>query len=219
MRVLLVEDEVALSRALVRGLRRNAMAVDAAYDGEEALRMAARHEYDVVVLDRHLPLVHGDEVCRRLVAARTQSRILMLTASTGLGDLVGGLDLGADDYVGKPVSLIELLARIRALGRRRGALAPPVLERSGLRLDPARRRAWRGDRELVLTLREFMLLEAFLRASGATLSAEQLLARVFDDAREEPTTAAVRVLLMRLRRKLGAPDPIETLPGMGYRLA
>jgi DNA-binding response OmpR family regulator len=219
MRVLLVEDEVSLASALARGLRRNALAVDVAHDGGEALRLCAVRTYDVVVLDRDLPGVHGDEVCRRVLAQAAAPRVLMLTASNSLGDRVSGLNLGADDYLGKPVRLMELLARIRALGRRRGTPERPQLEWRDIRLEVAGGRAWRGDHELELTPREQLLLEELLRAQGAPVSAAALLARVFDNSHGDPTTTAVRLLVMRLRRKLGSPSAIATRPGHGYRLA
>jgi DNA-binding response OmpR family regulator len=219
MRVLLVEDEIALARALARGLRRNAIAVDLVHDGETALRLARTRDYDVVVLDRDLPLLHGDDVCRQLQATALAPKILMLTASNALGDRVTGLNLGADDYVGKPVALMELLARVRALARRQGPLQPQTLEWKDLRVDLERRQAWRGDRELDLTLREFMLLEELLRAQGAPRSTDQLIVRVLDGARGHPTASTARVLVLRLRRKLGPPEAIATTPGRGYRLA
>jgi DNA-binding response OmpR family regulator len=218
MRILLVEDEIALARALARGLRRNAIAVDLVHDGETALHLARTRDYDVVVLDRDLPLLHGDEVCRQLQATALAPKILMLTASNALGDRVTGLNLGADDYVGKPVALMELLARVRALARRQGPLQPQTLEWKDLRVDPERRQAWRGERELDLTLREFMLLEELLTAQGAPRSTDQLIARVLDGARGHPTASTARVLVLRLRRKLGPPDAIATTPGRGYRL-
>ena len=217
--MLLVEDEVSLASALARGLRRNAIAVDVAHDGGEALRLSALRGYDVVVLDRDIPVVHGDEVCRRLLAEEPSARVLMLTASDSLGDRVAGLNLGADDYLGKPVRLMELLARIRALGRRRGIPEPDPLRWRDLRIDVGRRRAWQGDRELDLTPRELLVLEELIRAQGAPLSADRLLARVFDDARGDPTATTVRVVIMRLRRKLPVPEAIATSPGRGYRLA
>jgi DNA-binding response OmpR family regulator len=219
MRVLLVEDEVSLASALARGLRRNAIAVDVAHDGEAALRLSASRGYDVVVLDRDIPVVHGDEVCRRLIAQETPARVLMLTASDTLGDRVAGLNLGADDYLGKPVRLMELLARIRALARRRGTPQPDVVEWRDIRIDVGRRCAWQGDRALHLTPRELLLLEELTLAQGAPLSTDQLIARVFDDARGDPTATSVRVVVMRLRRKLGGPEVISTSPGHGYRLA
>jgi DNA-binding response OmpR family regulator len=219
MRVLLVEDEVSLASALARGLRRNAVAVDVAHDGGEALRLSAVRGYDVVVLDRDIPVVHGDEVCRRLRAGESPARVLMLTASDSLGDRVAGLNLGADDYLGKPVRLMELLARIRALARRRGVPEPDPLEWRDFRIDAGRRRAWQGNRELDLTPRELLVLEELIRARGAPLSTDRLLARAFDDARGDPTATTVRVVIMRLRRKLPAPEAISTSPGRGYRLA
>jgi DNA-binding response OmpR family regulator len=218
MRVLVVEDEVVLAEAIARGLRQEAIAADVSLDGDDALAKLAVNRYDVVLLDRDLPSVHGDEVCRRLIAQQSPARVLMLTASDSLGDRVAGLNLGADDYLGKPVRLMELLARIRALARRRGALEPELIEWRDIRVDVGRRRAWQGDRELELTPRELLLLEELVRAQGAPLSSQQLLARVFDDARGDPAATTVRVVVMRLRRKLTVPGAIATSPGHGYRL-
>jgi DNA-binding response OmpR family regulator len=219
MRVLLAEDEIALAQALARGLRRNGFAVDVANDGERALTMAAQRRYDAIVLDRDLPGVHGDDVCRRLRAEETASKVLMLTASNTLGERVSGLNLGADDYVGKPVALMELIARLRALGRRNGALEPATLSWHDLEVDVERRQAWRRGQKLDLTVRELMLLEELIRADGKPLTAEALAWRLFDDPRTQPTATAVRVTVLRLRRKLGSPDPILSTAGHGYRLA
>jgi DNA-binding response OmpR family regulator len=175
--------------------------------------------YDVVVLDRDLPRLHGDQLCRRLVESGSPAKILMLTASNTLTDRVVGLNLGADDYLGKPVRLIELLARLRALTRRRGEAAPDVVEFADLRLDRQSGRVWRGATELELTPREFMLLEELMQAGGGWLSVHQLLHRVFDGASDRPTAAAVRLAVMRLRRKLGAPAAIASARGRGYRLS
>jgi DNA-binding response OmpR family regulator len=218
MRILLIEDEVALAGALARGLRRNAVAVDIAHDGQQGLALATSRSYDVIVLDRDLPLIAGDEICRRLTVQSTEAKILMLTASNTLTDRVVGLNLGADDYLGKPVRLVELLARLRALTRRRGSPTSEIVEWGDLRLDVHSARAWRGTDELPLTVREFMMLEELMRAQGQPLSAERLLALIFDDAYGTPTAAAVRLVVMRLRRKLGSPEVITTTTGRGYRL-
>lgn len=181
MRVLVVEDERRLADAVAVGLRREGMAVDVVYDGTAAGQRLAVHDYDVVVLDRDLPAVHGDEVCRDLVAHRPDTRVLMLTAASGVTDRVDGLGIGADDYLGKPFAFTELVARIRALGRRSRQAVPPVLERHGLRLDPARQNVTRDGRPVVLGRKEFGVLEELLRADGAVVSAEQLLEKVWDE--------------------------------------
>ncbi len=217
IRVLVVEDERPLAAALARWLRRQGMAVDIAHDGEVALTKVRSVPYDVVVLDRHLPLLHGDEVCRRLVAGGAEARILMLTAADSTDQLVDGLDLGADDYLVKPVVLAELGARLRALARRTASPAPPVLERGDLELDPGGRSVSRAGRPLKLTPREFDLLEALLRAEGRVLSTDVLRRRLWDE-RFEPFDNTVRVTLGRLRRKLGDPPLIETVTGSGYRI-
>jgi DNA-binding response OmpR family regulator len=218
IRVLLVEDERPLAAALARWLRRQGMAVDVAHDGEAALVKARLVPYDVVVLDRHLPVLHGDEVCRRLVADGAETRILMLTAADSKDELVGGLDLGADDYLVKPVVLEELGARLRALARRATSAALPVLARGDLELDPGRRTVRRAGRPVKLAPREFDLLEALLRADGRVLSSDVLRRRLWDE-RFEPFDNTVRVTLGRLRRKLGDPALIETVTGSGYRIA
>jgi DNA-binding response OmpR family regulator len=217
MRVLVVEDEHVLADAIAKGLRREAMAVDVSYDGAGALDRVAVNRYDVVVLDRDLPEMHGDEVCRRLVSEALGPRILMLTASAGLEDRVEGLTLGADDYLGKPFAFSELVARVRALGRRTATAQPPVIERAGLTVDPARRVASRDGRFLRLTNKELAVLEVLLCADGAVVSAEQLLERAWDE-HADPFTNAVRVMMVKLRRKLGNPPLIETVPGAGYRI-
>jgi DNA-binding response OmpR family regulator len=217
IRVLLVEDERPLAAALARWLRRQGMAVDVANDGEAALVKARLVPYDVVVLDRHLPVLHGDEVCRRLVADGAETRILMLTAADTKDALVDGLDLGADDYLVKPVVLEELGARLRALARRAAGPAPLVLARGDLELDPGRRTVRRAGRPVKLAPREFDLLEALLRAEGRVLSSAVLRRRLWDE-RFEPFENTVRVTLGRLRRKLGDPPLIETVTGSGYRI-
>jgi DNA-binding response OmpR family regulator len=217
IRVLVVEDEKPLAEALARWLRRQGMTVDVAHDGGVALEKAAEVAYDVVVLDRNLPTVHGDEVCRRLAAAGTGTRILMLTAASSTDELVEGLGLGADDYLGKPVVLAELGARLRALARRSGVAAAPLLECGDLVLDPEARSVERAGVPVRLTPREFDLLETLLRAEGRVLSAARLRRRLWDE-RTEPFDNTVRVTLMRLRRKLGDPPLIETVTGSGYRI-
>jgi DNA-binding response OmpR family regulator len=217
VRVLLVEDEVVLAAAIARGLRHQGIAVDFAYDGAAALEKAAVNRYDVVVLDRDLPEVHGDEVCRKLAAEGGAGRILMLTAAGTVEDRVEGLDLGADDYLGKPFAFSELLARVRALGRRSGAPTPPVLTRYDVVLDPARREATRAGHFLRLTRKELGVLEVLLAADGKVVSSEELLERVWDE-HADPFTNTVRVTVGNLRRKLGTPPLIQTVIGAGYRL-
>ncbi len=217
MRVLVVDDEVALADLVARGLRREQMVVDVAYRGDEADELLLVNEYDVVVLDRDIPGLHGDAIARRLSERGALTRVLMLTAATTLADRVRGLELGADDYLTKPFEYPELVARVRALGRRSVAPVAPVLERAGLRLDSNRRTVTRDGRPLELTAKELGILETLLRADGAVISAEVLLEKVWD-MNVDPFTAVVRVTMSKLRRKLGAPDPIRTLPGQGYSL-
>jgi DNA-binding response OmpR family regulator len=217
MRVLVVEDEVVLAEAVARGLRHQGVAVDVAFDGADALDKAAVNRYDVIVLDRDLPGVHGDQVCRKLAAEGGPGRILMLTAAGGVDDRVEGLDLGADDYLGKPFAFTELVARIRALGRRSGAPTPPVLTRGDLVVDPARHEAQRGGHFLQLTRKELGVLEVLLAADGRVVSSEELLERVWDE-HADPFTNTVRVTVGNLRRKLGPPPLIQTVIGAGYRL-
>ena len=217
MRVLVVEDARQLADAIADGLRGQAMAVDVVFDGQAALESLAINDYDVVVLDRDLPLVHGDEVCRSLAASGATVRILMLTAAGDLSERVTGLNLGADDYMSKPFAFAELVARVRALGRRARPADPPVLERAGIRLDPVRHQASRHGRPLSLRHKEFLVLEELLRGAGAVVSAEQLLEKAWDE-NIDPFTHVVRVTIMTLRRKLGDPSPIETIPGAGYRI-
>jgi DNA-binding response OmpR family regulator len=217
VRVLVVEDEVVLAKAVARGLRRQGMAVDLAFDGADALEKAAVNHYEVIVLDRDLPQVHGDAVCRRLAAQPSASRILMLTAAGAVDDRVQGLNLGADDYLGKPFAFDELVARVRALGRRSDQPTPPLLARDDLLLDRARRQASRAGQPLQLTRKELGVLEVLLAADGAVISAEELLERVWDE-HADPFTNTVRVTVGNLRRKLGQPPLIETVIGAGYRL-
>jgi DNA-binding response OmpR family regulator len=217
MRILVVEDEELLAEAIAEGLRQEAFAVDVANDGAVALERLAVNAYDVVVLDRDLPRVHGDEVCRQLVAAGADVRILMLTVSVTVADRVAGLGLGADDYLTKPFAFAELVARVRALGRRSRPAAPPVLERAGIRLDSTLRQTFRDGRFVALSRKEFAVLEELLRAQGAPVSAETLLERVWDE-HIDPFTTVVRVTIRSLRRKLGEPTVIETLTSIGYRI-
>ena len=217
MRVLIIEDEEALADAIARGLRLQGMATDVALDGRGGFDKACLNDYDVIILDRNLPEMHGDEVCRRLAGSDSTASILMLTAAGGMRDRVAGLDLGADDYLGKPFAFDELVARVRALARRAGPSRPPVLRRSDIELDPATRRATRGDRELELTNKEFGVLEVLLAADGGVVAPEELLEKVWDE-NADPFSNVVRVTLMTLRRKLGEPQLIETVHGAGYRL-
>ncbi len=218
MRVLLAEDDAALADVIARGLRREAMSVDIVRDGGTALAKARSIEYDVIVLDRDLPVLHGDAVCEALTGSGVLTRILMVTASAAIEERVEGLALGADDYLPKPFAMSELVARIRALGRRALRARPKVLSWGDVWLDPACRRAGRGSKELRLTNREFALLEQLMVEPGAALSAEALMERVWDD-RLDPFSNIVRVTVLTLRRKLGDPAVIETVPRVGYRLA
>lgn len=217
MRVLVVEDEEFLAEMIAEGLRRDAVAVDIAQDGPSALEKLRFGAYDVMILDRDLPGLHGDEVCRRVVGARLLTRILMLTAAGTVRDRVAGLGLGADDYLTKPFAYDELLARVLALGRRSRPALPPVLERAGLTLDTARRQVCRDGRYLSLSRKEFAVLETLLRAEGAVVSGDDLIEEVWEEDTSYRTNA-VRVTLSKLRTKLGAPPVIETVPGAGYRI-
>ena len=217
MRVLLAEDEPRVADAVARGLRREGLAVDLAPDGAAALYKARVNPYDVVVLDRDLPEVHGDDVCRALNTEQPETKVLMLTAAGAPQDVVDGLSLGADDYLAKPFHFPELVARIRALARRNGEARPPVLRRSDVEVDPARRIAARGGRDLRLSPKELGVLEALMEADGAAVSAEELLERVWDE-NADPFTNTVRMTVMTLRRKLGDPPFVETVPGAGYRV-
>jgi DNA-binding response OmpR family regulator len=217
MRVLIAEDERRLADAIARGLRHEGMAVDLAPDGTEALVKARVIRYDVLVLDRDLPGMHGDEVCRAVRGEQPEVGILMLTAAGALEDLVDGLSLGADDYLAKPFRFAELVARIRALARRSSPSRPPVLHHGDIELDPARRTVTRGGSPLQLTRKEFGVLEALMATDGATVSAEELLERVWDE-NIDPFTNVVRMTVMTLRRKLGPPPVLETVIGVGYRM-
>jgi two-component system response regulator VanR len=217
VRVLLAEDERRVADAVARGLRREGMAVDVAYDGATALDKARLHPYDVVVLDRDLPVMHGDEVCRMLRGEESDSRVLMLTAASGVDDLVDGLSLGADDYMPKPFAFAELVARLRALARRSGPARPATLSAADVELDPARHTVTRAGRPVELTPKEFAVLEALLAACGAVVSNDELVERVWDE-NADPFTNSVRMTVLRLRRKLGSPPLVETVKGAGYRV-
>jgi DNA-binding response OmpR family regulator len=217
MRVLVVEDEPLMADSVAEWLRREALAVDVAYDGPAALERLWTNQYDVLVLDRDLPGVPGDEVCRTVIDSGAPTRILMLTAAASVHDRVAGLGIGADDYLPKPFAFVELSARVHALGRRTRPADPPVLSRAGIRLDPARREVYRGDHYIPLSRKEFAVLAELLRADGAVVSAEDLLERAWDE-HIDPFTNVVRVTMMKLRRKLGDPPVVETVPGVGYRL-
>ncbi len=217
MRVLIAEDEQRLAEAIARGLRREGMAVDLAPDGTDALVKARVVRYDVLILDRDLPGMHGDDVCRAVRGERPDTGILMLTAAGTLEDLVDGLSLGADDYLPKPFRFAELVARIHALARRSSPSRPPVLQHGDIELDPARRRATRSGRPIDLARKEFAVLQVLMAAEGATVSAEELLERVWDE-HTDPFTNVVRMTIMTLRRKLGDPQVVETVIGVGYRM-
>ncbi|MHB1568063.1 MAG: response regulator transcription factor [Solirubrobacteraceae bacterium] len=217
MRVLVIEDDQELAETVAIGLRQARMAVDVAFDGDAGLRRAVVNDYDVIVLDRDLPGMHGDQVCARLVEAGGRSRVLMLTAAATSEQLVDGLARGADDYLPKPFDFPVLVARVSALARRAQPSIPPVLQSGEVMLDSAKRRAQRAGRLLDLTPKEFGVLEQLLAAQGRVVSAEELLARVWDEA-ADPFTAAVKVTVSRLRAKLGEPPVIETIPRAGYRI-
>jgi DNA-binding response OmpR family regulator len=217
MRVLVVEDFEVLATAIGTGLRREGMAVDVVLDGTDALEHLAFTRYDVVVLDRDLPGVHGDDVCRKLAAERSGTRILMLTAASTVAERVDGLGLGADDYLPKPFDFAELTARVRALGRRTSAPLPPMLGSGDVTLDPGRRVAFRAGRRLDLSPKEFALLECLLASGDRVVSAEELLERVWDE-QADPFTTAVKTTIRRLRAKLGDPPLIQTVREGGYRI-
>lgn len=218
MRVLVVEDEKLLADAVAEGLRRHhAMAVDVVYDGAAALERGPVHDYDVIVLDRDLPAVHGDVVCAQLIDKGVPARILMLTAATAVADRVTGLRLGADDYLIKPFAFAELVARVEALARRSRPAAPPVLERAGIRIDPHLHSVTRDGTLIPMSRKEFAVLTELLRAGGGVVSAEHLLEKAWDE-HIDPFTGVVRYTIMMVRRKLGQPSVIETEPGVGYRI-
>jgi two-component system, OmpR family, response regulator VanR len=217
VRVLVAEDEPRIAGAVARGLRREGMAVDVAQDGAAALYKARVVPYDVVVLDRDLPALHGDDVCRAIAAEQPETKVLMLTAARSTDDLVAGLSLGADDYLPKPFRFAELVARLRALARRSGAARPPVLEAGDVVLDPARRTATRAGRPLDLTPKELVVLEVLLAAQGAVVTPEELVEKAWDE-QLDPLSNTVRMTVMTLRRKLGDPPLIATVRGSGYRV-
>src|SRR5919106_329846 len=217
MRILIIEDERRLADAVARGLRHRAIAVDVAYEGESALRKADLVDYDVVILDRDLPGVHGDEVCRVLRREESGPAVLMLTAAVELDEIVDGLALGADDYLAKPFAFEELAARVQALGRRPRRTLPPVLTSGDLELDPARHEVRRRGKPVDLQRKEFAVLRVLLEADGGVVSSEELLRRAWDE-NVDPFTNVVRVVVMTLRRKLGDPPVIETVTGTGYRI-
>ncbi|WP_248960509.1 response regulator transcription factor [Sphaerisporangium perillae] len=217
MRVLVVDDHRELAETVAAGLRREGLAVDVALDGPAALERTSTNRYEVVVLDRNLPGMHGDDVCMSLVAQGNPARVLMLTAAATIEDRVDGLTFGADDYLPKPFAFAELVARIRALARRNQPALPPVLIHGELRLDPGKRVAQRAGRRLELSSKEFAVLELLLAATGRAVSAEELLERAWDEA-ADPFTNTVKVTVSRLRRKLGDPPLIETVPQAGYRI-
>lgn len=217
MRVLVVEDHPKLAITVAAGLRQAGMAVDLAFDGQDALAHLEVSDYDVVVLDRDLPKVHGDDVCRTLAEGEAAARVLMLTAAGGLQDRVDGLGLGADDYLPKPFEFPELVARVRALARRPGQSLPPTLVRGDLELDPARHRVTRAGQAVALNPKEFAVLEILLGAGGVVVSSEQLLERVWDE-HADPFSQAVKTTMSRLRAKLGDPPVIETVAKAGYRI-
>jgi DNA-binding response OmpR family regulator len=214
--VLVAEDETLLADAIAEWLRRDAFAVDVVYDGDAALERLGTNAYDVLVLDRDLPVVHGDDVCRAVVDSGSGTRVLMLTAAAAVRDRVAGLRLGADDYLVKPFAMVELSARVQVLVRR-GHPLPPKLTRAGVVLDPARREVFRDGRYVPLSRKEFAVLAELLRADGSVLSAEDLLERAWDE-HIDPFTNVVRVTMMKLRRKLGDPPLINTVPGVGYQI-
>jgi DNA-binding response OmpR family regulator len=217
MRILVADDERLLADFIGEGLRQQALAVDVVYDGDAALERLGVNEYDVVVLDRDLPVVHGDDVCRAVVAGGATTRILMLTAAVEVADRVAGLSLGADDYLTKPFAFTELVARVRALGRRTPKAAPPILERDGIRVDPGRREVIRDGDYINLSRKEFAVLEELLRANGTAVTSEHLLEKVWDE-NTDPFTNVLRVTVMTLRRKLGQPPIVCTVPGVGYQI-
>jgi len=216
--VLVVEDEQLHADVIANGLRQHAMAVDVCYDGDRALELVSVNRYDVVVLDRDLPRVHGDDVCRAVVAAGGEARVIMLTAAGDVSDRVHGLGIGADDYLTKPFAFAELVARVNALGRRARPALPPVLRQGGVELDIPRHQVSRDGRFLQLSPKEFAVLDVLMRAGGAVVSSEELLEKAWDE-HIDPFTNTVRVTVMTLRRKLGPPPLIETVPSFGYRFA
>ncbi|MFG2350879.1 response regulator transcription factor [Streptomyces phaeochromogenes] len=217
MRVLIAEDERMLADAVAEGLREEAFAVDVVHDGDSALERLAVNDYDVLLLDRDLPVVHGDEVCRAVVESGDRTRILMVTAASDVPSRIEGLAIGADDYLTKPFAFEELVARVHALARRAQPAGPPTYERAGLRMETARREVYRDGHYVSLARKEFAVLLELLRADGAVVSAEELLERAWDE-HIDPFTNVVRVTVMKLRKKLGLPPVIQTVPGSGYQI-
>ncbi|WP_028849119.1 response regulator transcription factor [Thermocrispum municipale] len=217
MRVLVVEDEEPLADAVARGLRREGMAVDVALTGDEGHEKAMITRYDVVVLDRDLPGMSGDQLCEEIIASGELTRVLMLTASGTVADRVDGLSRGADDYLAKPFAFPELVARVRALARRATPATPPLLKARDVTLDPAKRTVTRASGPIELTRKEFGVLEVLMAAGGSVVSSEELLERVWDE-NADPFTTTVRVTVMTLRKKLGEPGIIDTVVGSGYRI-
>ncbi|MFE4198715.1 response regulator transcription factor [Paenarthrobacter sp. NPDC056912] len=218
MRVLIVDDEPYFAEAIQQGLRAESIAADIALDGGQALERVSVNDYDVVVLDRDIPTIHGDDVCASIVKSHPHVKVIMVTAATRLKDKVGGFRLGADDYLTKPFEFDELVVRLRALSRRPNSMVPPVLDAGDLRLDPYRQEAYRDGRYVRLTRKQFAVLELLIQANGGIVSAETLLEKAWDE-NIDPFTSALRVTMSTLRKALGDPDPIETLPGVGYKIA
>jgi two-component system response regulator VanR len=216
MRALIVEDEAYLADAIRTGLRRETIAADVAYDGDTAIECLSVNDYDVVVLDRDLPGIHGDDVCAWVTENRPNCRVLMLTAARSLNDKVDGFERGADDYLSKPFQFPELIARLRALERRSTTSHPPLLEAAGVRLDPFRREVYRNRRLVRLSNKEFAVLDQLMRAGGGLVSSETLLEKAWDE-NADPFTNTVRVTISNLRKRLGDPWLVHTLPGVGYR--
>jgi two-component system response regulator VanR len=216
MRVLIVEDETYLADAIRTGLRREAIAADVVYDGRIAVDYLTVNGYDIVVLDRDLPGMHGDDVCAWIAANQPDCRVLMLTAARTLDDKVEGFELGADDYLSKPFDFPELIVRLRALERRAGSSRPPSLQAHGVRLDPFRREVYRGNRLIRLSNKEFVVLKLLMDADGGIISAETLLEKGWDE-NADPFSNTVRVTISNLRKRLGDPWLVQTLPGVGYR--
>ncbi|MZE73078.1 response regulator [Streptomyces sp. SID5789] len=215
--MLIAEDERMLADAVAEGLREEAFAVDVVHDGDSALERLSVNDYDVLLLDRDLPVVHGDEVCRAVVESGGRTRILMVTAASDVPSRIEGLAIGADDYLTKPFAFEELVARVHALARRSQPAGPPTYERAGLRVETARREVYRDGHYVSLARKEFAVLLELLRADGAVVSAEELLERAWDE-HIDPFTNVVRVTVMKLRKKLGPPPVIQTVPGSGYQI-
>jgi two-component system response regulator VanR len=217
MRVLIVEDEPYMAEAIRDGLRLEAIAADIAGNGDTALELLNINAYDIAVVDRDIPLPSGDDITRHIVTSGAGMPVLMLTAADRLDDKASGFELGADDYLTKPFELRELVLRIRALDRRRAHSRPPVREIAGLRVDPFRREVYRDGRYVALTRKQFAVLEVLVAAEGGVISAEQLLEQAWDE-NADPFTNAVRITVSALRKRLGEPWIIATVPGVGYRI-